>query len=462
MGNGASVADVGAHATFVEQDVENIFKSVNRTCNNTTINKYNENNTKLSNIQEFVKNYVYNTQNENSIRQNLENNLKYTSAVEQTNSIFIKKINIEGDNNIIEMDQVNKLVQKIVTQFEALAKEAINAINETVISTDTATEVKTAMDNGMFDEYIATCANNMATANSAFTNDDFTSGIATKFRRIEHWPFPLVGVDVTVDLQSIKHKTNMEFLTEDYITNVCTASLINNTEFFNKIVSAYNQTLNTINKTMIETSQKNDEIIEAISEQRNRIEIPDGITIIGDSNKIIFTQSNDAAVDLSTCAIIKSIADLAATNTTGAMMADMIGLTTDFSNKTENETTMTSENTIWHENQSEAAMKSVVEVDHGASTKKTWFVVVCIICVVFLIAGVIGAIFAGKRKNEKEIREMELKADVTKSAIEHGIKPTSLNISATPNVKDVAKANAINTAANTASNTVNTLTKSSR
>ena len=455
MGDIPSIVDAGAHGTYINQDVENIFKSVARTCNSTTINKYNENNTKLENIQEYVKNYVYNTQNENSIKKNLENNLRYTSAVEQTNSIFIKKIYVEGDNNIIEMDQINVLVEKIAAQFEALAEEAIQAINETVISTDTATEVKTAMDNGVFDDYIATCANNMASANSSFVNNDFTSGIVTAFKRIEHWPFPLASIDLSVDIQEIKHKTNLDFVTEDFVTNVCTASLINNTEFFNKIVSAYNQTLNTINKTMIEVNQKNDQIAEVVSEQRNKIEIPEGITIIGDSNKVIFAQSNEANVDLSACAVIKSIAELATTNTTGAMMADILGLTNDFSNKTENKTSMTSENTIWHENQSEDTMKSVIEIDHGASTKKTWFIVVCIICVVFLIAGVIGAIFAGKRKNEKEIREMELKADVAKSAMEHGIRPTSLDISATPNVKDVAKANAINTAANTANAAAN-------
>lgn len=447
--SGASLLGIEAHGTYVDHDVENIFKSVSRTCNSTTINKYNENNTKLDNIQEYVKNYVYNTQNSNSLKQNVENNLKNIAEVEQINDYVVKFINIDGNDNTFKVEQINEMATNIVAQYEALAQEAINAINDTVAKTDTVTEVQTAMDNGLFDEYIATCANNMATANKAVFDNDLTSDIKTTFRRIEHWLLPLVGVNASIDIQKIKSKTNMEFLTEDFVTNVCTASLINNTEFFNKVSSAYNETLNTINSTVAEMKLQTDAINEAVSKQSSRIVMEEGVTIKGDRNKVLIIQKNTAVADISACAVVKAIADVAATNTTGAIMADIIGITNDFSNKTENKTEMTSENTIWHENQSEAALKDVISVDHGASTKKTWFIVACIICVVLLIAGVIGAIFAGKRKNEKEIREMELKADVAKSAMQHGVTPNSINISATPNVKDVAKANAINTTTRT-------------
>lgn len=306
--------DVDVKNTYSENIVENIQNSqlLNRTDN------YNKQDTKLQNIKEYLTDLVHRTTNENEVSENVTRNMSTVGEVIQTNDLILENVKIEGASDV-NIEQINETTQKITKNFNQYRQEIIDTINQAVSNTEVVKEVEDAMEVGTFDEYL----NDLLTEAEQKANQSSTSQVKSesfKFERREH----ILSTEVNVN--NIHTKSRNTNVSNELVENVCVASVISNTDLYNKISQAYNNTVETTMKIKREVNDVTNDKLESLIKQQNKLKIS-GLVITNDSKNINISQINKTRSEIEAVALITNITNLTSKNYQDAIASDMLGIT---------------------------------------------------------------------------------------------------------------------------------------
>jgi hypothetical protein len=119
---------------------------------------------------------------------------------------------------------------------------------------------------------------------------------------------------------------NTKNYSENNETNINMQKILNNQELYKSISSAYDKSIEVINKTSSEVNKVAEAIAKSNSKQVNVIDLK-GAKITG--SKLSVNQSNKLLKNVALSASLQFINEIDADNKTKAIVADMLGATQD-------------------------------------------------------------------------------------------------------------------------------------
>lgn len=143
--------------------------------------------------------------------------------------------------------------------------------------------------------------------------------------------FALAGNDVRESI--INQKTHETTKSEELVSNVSKMAVINDDSIMNRINQAYNQTVETIIRTVNEINSKVNAETLNTAIQNNEMSFTN--TTFGKSKNLKFSQANDAKNSMAAVAVIEAIINSDTDADIKAISTDMLGLTEKQGTKTE-------------------------------------------------------------------------------------------------------------------------------
>lgn len=318
----------GVDVDVKDVETENIVEDISRSSLVNKSEDYLNQQTKEQMIKDYVTNLVNKNVSEQEVKQNLQNNLKAAQATVQTNKMVFADLTFDEAEDI-NFTQTNLTANEIAQEYNQFRQDCIDAVNQAIDETNIVREVEDAMDAGNFDSYL----NNMiaeAEKNTKQTSEqtiDAQSYQAPSFRfitlkRKEHGG-GLIGADVSK--QKIKDKARTSNISDDFVENVCVASVISTQDLYSRISQAYNKTVETVTKLKQEVSEINEQTIDNAIAQSNELELKGAY--FGKTKGIKFTQANEAKASITAVSLIAAVTEMSSDNSQRAIASDMLDLT---------------------------------------------------------------------------------------------------------------------------------------
>lgn len=311
-----------------EIETENIVEDISRSSLINKTEDYLNQQTKEEMIKDYVTNLVNKNISEEETKQNLQNNLKSAQATVQANKMVFADLTFDEAEDIT-FTQTNLTANEIAQEYNQFRQDCIDAVNQAIDETNIVRDVEDAMEAGNFDSYL----NNMiseAEKNTKQSSDHTTTAQSYQtprfqfitLKRKEHGG-GLFGVDVTN--QKIKDKARTTNVTDDFVENVCIASVISTQDLYSRISQSYNKTVETVTKLKQEVSEINDQTIDNAITQTNELELKGAF--FGKTKGVKFTQANEAKASIMAVSLIAAVTEMSSENSQRAIASDMLSLT---------------------------------------------------------------------------------------------------------------------------------------
>lgn len=375
----------GVDVDTKDVETENIIEDISRSSLVNKTEDYLNQQTKEEMIKDYVTNLVNKNVSEEEVKQNLQNNLKTAQATVQTNKMVFADLTFDEAEDI-NFTQTNLTANEIAQEYNQFRQDCIDAVNQAIDETNIVRDVEDAMEAGNFDSYL----NNMITEaekNTKQTSNQTTNAQTYQppafqfitLKRKEHGG-GLMGVDVSK--QKIRDKARTSNISDDFVENVCIASVVSTQDLYSRVSQAYNKTVETVTKLKQEVNEINSQELNNTITQSNELELKGAY--FGKSKGIKFTQANEAKASIMAVSLIAAVTEMSSDNSQRAIASDMLNLTQ----------SQTSKNESKRETNQSASSKKTNEQENVSETKvkKSQAKQIVMTIAVIIVIAIIGII----------------------------------------------------------------------